>query len=87
MTKEGTRVIAIQKADSENVWLFGYGKYLGLKAIPKEICEILEGVENPCIELDNGKLVFGCECWWGENLDIIKGRKIIDVDVEEARKP
>ena len=24
------------------------------------------GIHNPCIKLDNGKYVWGFECWWGE---------------------
>lgn len=46
---------------------------------------------NPRIKLDNGKVVWGYECWWisteeFDNLPKPEGFKIVDVDIEEARE-
>lgn len=27
---------------------------------------------NPCIKLDNGQLVWGCQCWWGPEESVRK---------------
>ena len=56
----GIRVGAIQDADDKNVNLFGYGVYDG--DLP---CELSIGETNPRISLDNGEVVWGCQCWWG----------------------
>ena len=36
---------------------------------------------NPCIELDSGEIVWGCECWWGPEEDFKKsiGDKPVEV--------
>lgn len=60
MYKPGMRVGAIQDADQQVVNLFGYGVYNG-----DEPCEMLGGMPNPKITLDNGSVVWGCQCWWG----------------------
>lgn len=41
------------------------------------------GIPNPCITLDNGDVVYGCECWWGAE-DAIKA-KLNGLKVEEVR--
>lgn len=80
MNKIGDRVIAIRDSDENEVNIYGYGKYLGEKECPK-----LGGLLNPCIELENGKIVWGCECWWGNadriEKEIINGRKVNTVEV------
>ena len=77
--KIGTRVTAISHTKDNKVYIFGYGKYLGEKP-----CELLGGIKNPCIELDNGKLIYGCQCWWGETNrvqdEIIKDKEIILIE-------
>lgn len=55
----GYRVGAIQSAPKDQVKFFGYGVYVGRKLHPQW------GMDNPCIELDGGGVVFGIECWWG----------------------
>ena len=45
---------------------------------------------NPRIRLDSGKIVWGCECWWGgeKGFESEHGggkSKIVEVDVDEAR--
>ena len=75
------RVIAIQKSDEKNVYIYGYGEYVG-----KEPCSKLHNIENPKIILDNGNVIWGCECWWGNadrvEKEIIKDRNIIVVGSE-----
>jgi len=44
---------------------------------------------NPYIELDNGKGVWGAECWWGPEDEFksrYEGWEIIEVDIEEQRE-
>lgn len=44
---------------------------------------------NPKIVLDSGKVVWGCECWWGPEEKMraeIAGRRVVDVDIDEARR-
>lgn len=61
------RVFAIQKADKENVWSYGIGNYTGDVLPTKEENPLLNmlNLKNPKIELDNGGVVWGFECWWG----------------------
>jgi hypothetical protein len=75
------------------MYLFGFGVYDGDKIPPPELGVRFFGMTmdhpNPQITLDNGKLVFGCECWWGSEEEIKKqcvGRKVVEVDIELCRK-
>ena len=83
MSKKGDRVIAIKNIseNGEEVNIFGYGKYLGEKP-----CFELGGFPNPCVELDNGKIIWGYQCWWGDadrvEKEIIKAKKVNIVEVE-----
>ena len=63
----GSRVGAIQSADSEKVDFYGYGVYEGEEIPSKEENEFLNklSIPNPKIKLDSGKFVWGYECWWG----------------------
>ncbi len=60
------------------------------KDYTKEEATFIELLGNPCIQLDSGKLVYGCECWWGaeatikENVDKYTHAFIVDLD--DARK-
>lgn len=76
MITEGSRVGAIRDSNKQTVNLYGYGVYIGYRMHPQW------GVENPCIELDGGGVVFGIECWWGPEqqiIDSIRGRKVVIV--------
>ena len=94
MTKVNDRVGAVCSANKTTVRLFGYGVYLGDEVPPPEVK--LFGVslaelkhKNPKIRLDNGKVVWGCECWWGGEETVqrsIGGRDVVLVDIEEERK-
>lgn len=95
MMNVGDRVAALMSSDSETVKLFGYGKYIG-ETVPKVegdgtfASSLRDGnVPNPTIELDSGKIVYGCECWWGpeeKTKAMIGGRKIVEVDIDSYRK-
>jgi hypothetical protein len=81
MVEIGARVGAIQKADNEEVYLYGFGIYQG-DEIPSRGYLKDMGVKNPKILLDNGQTIWGFECWWGEEEKIkriIGERKIIDI--------
>jgi hypothetical protein len=83
----GIRVGAILSMDDETCNHLGYGTYDG-DEIP-----IINGMEvlsrpNPKITLDSGKVVWGCECWWGPEDKIkeqVEGKEIVEVDIDEAR--
>lgn len=90
----GYRVGAIMGGDDKSVKFFGYGVYEGDFELPGSVGGFNFGQKNPRIKLDSGKIVWGCECWWGpeenikKNLEIYKsqGLEIIDVDIEEERE-
>jgi len=89
--KKGERVGAIWSAKEGVVLFFGYGVYVGDEVPPKEVNEIFNeiGLPNPKIELDNGKVVYGIECWWGSEEAIKKRLKefqiVVHTDIDEAR--
>lgn len=91
----GQRVGAIccSRDDGQTVELYGYGNYVG-DFVPLEavggMAEMLKlnSVVNPKIVLDSGKVVYGCECWWGDEdkmKEKLKGKKIVSVDIDEVR--
>jgi len=97
----GPRVGAILCIDEEagELMLIGYGVYVG-DFVPEgavgnvaDLTKLL-GKKNPKIVLDNGKVVWGCECWWGPEKEIKKsveaarnkGMKITEVDMEKVRQ-
>ena len=93
--KPGDRVGAILgKNDDGSVDFFGYGVYEG-RFPPAEAVGFLAeaarevpGYVNPRIRLDSGKMVYGCECWWGAEEKVKKalsGAKINLVDIDEIR--
>lgn len=59
--KINSRVGAVLSVDDKHVNLLGYGVYIGDLRCSISIASI-----NPCILLDNGRYVWGCQCWWGE---------------------
>lgn len=93
MKQIGDRVLAILGASNGVVKVIGEGIYEG-NFVPREaVGQMAEAlveleVENPRIKLDNGKIVYGCECWWGpvENMrKQCEGMKLVDVDIDEVR--
>ena len=63
----GARVGAVQSADNTTVKLYGYGVYEGEEIPPKEVNEFYAevGITNPKMTMDNGNVIWGCQCWWG----------------------
>lgn len=96
MPKPGDRVYAIRNTDdaTKTVHLYGYGVYEG-DYLPDSAggntaeTVHVQGGDNPRIKLDSGKIVWGCECWWGPEQDF-KSRAnqftVIDCDIEQDRK-
>ena len=99
-TEVGTRVVAISHTEKNTIYIFGYGTYMGYKK-PKDFEQdhqptgvlgywlIEEDRENPCIQLDNGQYIWGCECWWGpveKAEETIKDYKVEELDIQEKRK-
>ena len=60
----GERVGAILSANSEEVQLLGYGVYDGMFEHPEF------EIPNPRITLDDGRVVWGVDCWWGKELAV-----------------
>jgi len=88
MRKVGQRVGALSHTDKKTSYLFGFGVYEGDHIPPDGIGS---GIPNPRIKLDNGKTVYGCECWWGSEAEIrniCNDRAVIvmDIDSERARQ-
>lgn len=94
MAAIGSRVGAISHAGAGTIAIFGYGVYQG-DVIPDPALGVKIFGEpmdhpNPCILLDSGKQVFGCECWWGPE-ETVKAHvaafeAMTVVDIEEARR-
>ena len=83
----GSRIFAISYADAAEVRLYGFGVRLP-DALPLdaagELAERSRDKLNPCLELDNGDVLYGCEChwelesWWDQ---FLMGRKIVDASI------
>jgi hypothetical protein len=105
MKQPGDRVGAIMCAKGREVWLLGYGVFDGHQPIDDEatgwMADMLranrdEGLycENPRITLDDGSVLWGCECWWGGERALqqrvrdwaAQGRIIVRVDINEVRR-
>lgn len=94
--KAGDRAGAILgSADDGALEVLGYGTYDGDHVPPagsQGMAGALAnaGISNPRITLDNGKVVWGCECWWGPE-ETIKQRidahpsPVRIVDIDDAR--
>lgn len=94
MIQIGDRVGAIMSVEDGIVKLFGYGVYAG-KFIPPlntgGLGPLMHEMKasNPRIDLDNGKQVYGCECWWGPEDKIketYKDLQIIEIDIDLERE-
>ena len=85
----GTRVWAIQSSDDEIVNAFGWGTFAGFHNPPFEPYNEMPEFLNPRIDLDNGKVVWGCQCWWGEMLqpfeEYLDGRQLIMIDPDTMK--
>ena len=84
----GDRIGAILSQD-EVVNLLGYGVYLGDEVPPPEVGGFNIGLPNPKLQLDNGDIVWGCECWWGDEKSVkksIEGATINVVSIHDVRR-
>jgi len=89
------RVGAILNMEKDGPVMFlGYGEHEGDHVPNKDAVGMAgelhkHGVPNPRILLDDGKIVYGCECWWGEEEEIkkmLEGKEIVLIDIDEARE-
>lgn len=86
----GTRVGALLKADETKVWLIGYGTYQGDHVPPEDAGGFNLGIPNPKLVMDDGTVVWGCECWWGPEDKVrasIGEREVVNVDMAAERQP
>ncbi len=98
--KKGDRVGAIAYGEEKNgittVYFLGYGTFLGYEIPESEEVKFF-GIslkkinhKNPCILLDNGEKVYGCECWWGTEekvKEILEAAdKVVTIDISDYRK-
>lgn len=91
MRKVGSRVAAICSATEEKAIIFGKGTYIGDQVPPKGIGEFTDllneaGITNPTIKLDDGNLVYGCECWWGPEEILDKYPAFETISILDRRK-
>ena len=94
MSRVGERVGAIHTTSADEVQLFGFGVYAGREVPCEEAAGWLAdmaremGHDNPKIVLDSGKVVYGCECWFGPEAEVremIGDRRVVEVDIDAAR--
>jgi hypothetical protein len=94
--KKQKRVGAISSIKDGKMELFGYGVYEGdkipetdnVKFFGTSLKEL--NISNPCILLDSGERVYGCECWWASEKQVKEMEKechIVEiVPINEIRK-
>ena len=88
------RVLAIMGCKDGVVDSLGEGYYVGDFPLPDEIVELFQtitytGTPIPKIELDNGDVVWGCECYWSEADKMrahFEGAEWRDVRIGDYRK-
>ena len=92
----GERVGVVLSAHDGVVKFLGYGTYEGSQ-IPETDDIKFAGlslksanISNPKLKLDNGDIVWGCECWWGPEEKIKRAletaKEIINVDIKTERQ-
>jgi hypothetical protein len=85
----------MMSSNAKQIAFLGYGTLVESR-IPAEAVGFLAeslrelGRDNPTIELDSGKIVFGCECWWGPEDEIRKivekHPNVVEVDIDTVRE-
>jgi hypothetical protein len=92
----GERAGAIHAIDrkAKTAEIFGYGEYVG-DEVPVEAVNDRatynrsHGIKNPKIVLDDGKVVYGCECQWDTEAHVRKmlaGYTVTTVDIDVVRE-
>lgn len=90
---KGDRVGVMLGAKADIIEFIGYGTYLGEEIPPPEIGGYNFQALTPKIQLDDGKIVWGCEIWWGDETAMkrninaweVEGFTIQTIDIDEAR--
>ena len=85
MEKIGSRVGAMESANKETVRMYGYGVYDG-DHVPASGWLHDAKIPNPKIILDDGGVVWGYQCWWGDEEAVLKkvgDREVIMVSAPE----
>lgn len=86
----GERVGALYSLTSTIARLYGYGRYEGYKTPPKDaqgslVIQLAEhGIPDHQIVLDNGTILWGCQCRWALESEVrkkISGKKVIMVEL------
>ena len=70
MRTVGERIGAIYGSSAGTIEFLGYGVYAGDEVPVTAIGPLAEmcrevACDNPKLVLDDGSVVWGCECWWG----------------------
>ena len=89
MTTKGERIGAVLSMDDTSVRLIGYGVYVGNEVPPEGIGGFNMGWPNPKLEMDDGTVVWGCECWWGPEAKVkahLEGKTVVSVDMAAERQ-
>lgn len=86
----GRRVGAFLSATQTEVSLLGYGVHEGEFIVPKDVNEFLHTTSTPVprIKLDNGDVIWGCECYWGDEEKVkkhVSNLTIKNVSISEHR--
>lgn len=70
--KIGDRIMAVRNQDNAKkiLYIFGSGTYEGEDIPPDEIPGgrdmRIRGFTNPKLVMDDGTVIWGMECWWGD---------------------
>jgi hypothetical protein len=92
------RVGAVSHTRGKELFFYGFGVYAG-EEVPESavgwIAEALRehGQHNPKLVLDNGDVVWGCECWWSSEAEIerrlaewrAEGGTVVEIRIAEQR--
>jgi hypothetical protein len=90
----GERVGAVLSATPTVVKFLGWGTFVGHEVpdagVGGSMGEVMRELKmtNPKIQLDSGKVVWGCECWWGLEAEVkpmLAGRTVVEVDIDAER--
>lgn len=84
----GERVGAILSGNATEVQFLGYGVRLEDEVPPDDVGGFNLGIPNPCLLLDNGEKVYGCEVWWGSEeliAEVIRDKTVIPVGLSDLR--